>query len=159
MRLTILAVLASLVVAGCGKVRAQNGCPANVQCGPSATDPKVGTLHIDGPTTIRIQDAFTNLMKPCPVGFYYHGTPEGDIECAAPAGKPPRWVSEQYIPSNGHLMMTCDEADDCTEIRIGAHMREKGHWECDKGYELDGFNVTWPNGIAQISPARCKARP
>jgi len=54
------------------------------------------------------------------------------IGCEIDDGKPPRWVD-------------------------GPHQMTISHWECDKGYELDGFNVTWPGGMAKITPARCKA--
>lgn len=33
-----------------------------------------------------------------------------------------------------------------------------GRWVCDNGYEPDGLDVTWPNGVFTPQPALCKAK-
>ena len=60
-------------------------------------------------------------------------------------GKPPRWVLEvpTYCPENMMCCLTCGVP------------AKPAHWECDKGYELEGAEITWPEGIAKISPSRC----
>ena len=57
----------------------------------------------------------------------------------------------------GHTIATSTTSITC--VADGKPPRNHdGHWVCDNGYEPDGLDVTWPNGVFTPQPARCKAK-
>ena len=129
MKLSILAIV-MLPVAGCAKVNAQN-------------DKKPDTTTLSGTTTSGFVTGTTSGETfGCPKGQHFEGTDFWHAVCTLDDGTPPRFIAED-VGCKSQLRWDCTEA----------------HWECEKGFELDGFDVTWPDGIANISPARCKAKP
>lgn len=81
----------------------------------------------------------------------------GKFKCVT-EGNPPRFVGMGFLPCN-------NPADDPDCMRVLPSPTGNGwipakevpaHWECDKGYRLDGFTVEWSDaGIAEIKPLRC----
>lgn len=121
------AILAMLLC-GCAKVNAQNSG---------------ATISGTGAGWIQAGDLCTEADGR--EGHWRDQSPNADyiLGCEMDDGKPPRWV--EYTV-------------ECHELDCGMSPPVKSHrWECDKGYKLDGFDVTWPDGAAKISPARCKA--
>jgi hypothetical protein len=126
--LAILTLSLSLLgMVGCGKVHAQSNAAG-------------GRAQI------------VNMQLDCPKGQHeihethvVNGIDDGSLYagCVLDDGNPPRWIDP--------VDFICDEAD-----WHNCRRPPPPHWECDKGYELDGFNVTWPYGIAKITPVRCK---
>ena len=115
-----------------------------VLCGCAKVSAQNGTVSMSGTTSSGV----VLISAPCPSGQHY--LPGPGMTCVPDDGKPPRWV-----PQNGNRVELEDES--------GNHLgslgpEEPGRWVCDKGFELDGFTVTWPDGIAKISPARCIAK-
>jgi hypothetical protein len=66
------------------------------------------------------------------------------IACEPDDGKPPR-----FIPKGDSTICEAETLSQCPA----------DHWECDKGFQLDGAIITWEHGIANIQPERCKAVP
>ena len=134
--------LAVLLLAGCGHVNAQ--------------DDKTWTTM--GTTTAHTIN--------CPEGEHYEGPTIWRMVCVKGDGKPPRIVQyydppldakqkEIYIEhgSTG-CILPAPENSICI---YGQPHKIIFRWECDKGYEPDGLEVTWPNGVFTPKPARCKA--
>lgn len=101
---------------------------------PQSTSDKTTTFS--GATTIGI----VSVTAGCPQGQHYIS---GWV-CVPNDGNPPRWV-QPTIDSREQI------------ARFGIVQDKYAHWECEKGYILDGFKVEWPDGMAKISPLRCKA--
>lgn len=74
-------------------------------------------------------------------------------------GKPPRWVPIKYsLPLPKKADGTIDYMAMGQDKRYENLTAVVAHWVCDKGFDLDGFTVTWPSGVARIEPARCRAK-
>lgn len=149
------AIIAAMILCGCANVHAQNKSaskptpPAKPECTQSELSGYSSNgipykCSTEGKWIEDKQNAQNGRAQP-----YRDVTSPYDEACAhiynCTDGKPPRWV-----PGDSESTLTCDEGfKNCRKVI--------SHWECDKGYELDGSVITWPNGIAQISPERCKA--
>jgi hypothetical protein len=123
------ALILCLLVCGCAKVHAQG---ANAP------------FHSEG--------------DKCKVGNYFgHFVGHGNndmwaLECVADDGKPP---VHHYIPAR-----RCRQSEGCaSSLGPDVDIPAQDYWTCGKGYELNGFKVTWPDGVAKLEPERCKARP
>lgn len=141
---------------GGGKVRAQAVKPDT----PAATRVKWRTWIMDdyGNTySARPQDYPYTAHTLCQKGM----KPAGDFTACVPdvvEGKPPKfiykspvtigdcWDVQKEAALRGLNRPTCDEV---------VKLHGKSHWECEKGYKLDGFKVSWPAGVALIEPERC----
>jgi hypothetical protein len=109
-----------------------------------------GKVNAQGPGLVMSgTTAGTTTTIGCAKNYHLDGAKWNGVLCIKDDGKPPQFVDAELTSCDGKLSDSSGWT--CRNIT-------PAHWTCEKGYELDGSTVTWPDGIAKISPARCKAK-
>ena len=145
MKRIILGIAIGLLAASAGSV------------GQSSSD-KVPSLEYNGPLLI-------NIGEPCKLSSGIPGhirILQSDmnlvLSCVADDGKPPQLTIQQYkTETRDNYPIGGMEPPPPHYEQVQVPIGPAPHWVCEKGYEPDGLDVSWPDGVFTPKPARCRA--
>lgn len=82
----------------------------------------------------------------------------GSVGQSSDDGRPPQLTIQQYkTETQDNYPIGGMEPPRPHYEQVQVPIGPAPHWVCEKGYEPDGLDVTWPDGVFTPKPARCKA--